>query len=138
LRKERGIWSLNRYILDSYALIAFLQQENGWKKIKELFIEASNRKTELYMSIINLAEVKYIMKRRKRLTAQMIGAIDALPIKIESADEYIEEVIDIKASFAVSLGDCFGAALAIKNACPIITSDPEFKKLELVIDVEWL
>ncbi|MDO8681991.1 MAG: type II toxin-antitoxin system VapC family toxin [Armatimonadota bacterium] len=129
---------MSRYVLDSFALLTFLQHEQGWEHVGELLKEAANGKIELYMSIINMAEVKYLIARRGGRTPQVIAAIEALPISIVSADECIERVIELKAKYPVSLADCFGAATAIDLNCPIVTADPEFKKLESILQVEWL
>lgn len=130
--------NMSRYVLDSYAILAFLQQEQGWERIRELIRGAVEGNIELYMSIINIAEVKYMITRRSKNRPQVMAAIEALPIHILSADEYVEQVIDLKAEYPVSLGDCFAAAAAIDLDCPLVTADPEFRKLEEVLLVEWL
>ncbi len=52
-----------------------------------------------------------------------------------------DDVIDaakIKAEYPLSFADCFVAALARKKDAVILTGDPEFKKLEHVVTIEWL
>lgn len=129
---------MSRYALDSYAILTFLQQEKGWERVRELLRDAIEGKAELYMSIINIAEVKYTITRRGKDKPQIMAAVDALPIHILSADEYVGQVIDIKAKYPVSLADCFAAAAAIELDCPVVTGDPEFGKLEGILAVDWL
>jgi ribonuclease VapC len=129
---------MSSYVLDSFALIAFLQEERGGEYIHKLIASASAGKTELHMSVINLAEVHYINERRGNNTPQVLSAISALPIHIASADAYIEQVVGIKAKYSISLADCFAAALAADLHCPLVSGDPEFKKLESFLTVEWL
>jgi ribonuclease VapC len=129
---------MSSYVLDSYALIAFLQKEPGWEYISRLIRSAIDGTVELHMSVINLAEVYYTIERRGKSTPHMLSAIKALPIHIASADAYIEQIISIKAKYAISLADCFAAALAVDLHCPLVTGDPEFKKLESFLTVEWL
>lgn len=129
---------MSRYVLDSYAILTFLQQELGWEHVRKLLRDAAEGKTELYMSIINIAEVKYTITRREKDKPQVMAAVDALPIHILSADEYVEQVIDLKAKYPVSLADCFAAAAAIELDCPVVTGDPEFHKMEGALTVEWL
>ena len=133
-----GTSSMSKYVLDSFAILAFLRQEGGWRRVQELIRDATEGKVGLHMSVINLAEVKYILVRRGKLSPQVAAAIEALPISIASADEYIDKVIEIKSKYAVSLADCFGIAVAIDLKCPIVTADPEFRKLEGIVRVEWL
>ncbi|MBI2843992.1 MAG: type II toxin-antitoxin system VapC family toxin [Armatimonadetes bacterium] len=136
--KDSETSNVSRYVLDSFAILTLLQQEQGWERVRELILDAADGKVELHMSIINLAEVKYLIARRGKNSPQVVAAIEALPINILSADDYIEQVIELKAKYPISLADCFGAAVAIHLSCPLITADPEFKKLEEILQVEWL
>lgn len=129
---------MSKYVLDSFAVLAFLQQEKGWERVRQLIQEAVEGKTQLYISSINLAEVQYMVLRRERNSSQILAAIEALPFNVESADECIQQVVDLKAGYPVSLADCFAAALAVKLDCPLVTADPEFKKLEKIVNIEWL
>lgn len=136
----RGLTKLrtNKYVLDSFAILTLLQQEKGWEYVKELLTKASRGDSELHMSIINLAEVKYLIIRRNKDVEQTLAAIEALPIHFASADEYIQHVVDLKANYPVSLADCFAAALAIAHDCQLVTADPEFRKMESILQVYWL
>jgi len=44
----------------------------------------------------------------------------------------------IKAEHPLSFADCFAATLARKHDASIVTGDPEFKKIEHLVTVEWL
>lgn len=129
---------MSKYVLDSFALLAFFHKQNGWERIKNLIQNANSGGIELFISIINMAEVKYMLVRKGKYSPQVIAAIDALPVTVVSADEYIEQVIKLKAEYAVSLAGCFGAAVALHLDCPIVTGDPEFKKLEKILKIDWL
>lgn len=128
----------NEYVLDSFAILTYLRQEAGWQRVHQLIVNASDAKAVLHMSIINMAEVQYIIIRRGQNTPQVLAALKTLPIQIAGADLYIPQMIALKAKYAVSMADCFCAALAISHNCPIITGDPEFKKMEDIITVDWL
>lgn len=129
---------MSRYVLDSFAILAFLQEEPGWQRVKELLVSAANGDAEVHISAINLAEVQYIIIRRGEDIDQRLAALEALPFNIASADAYIPQVVELKAGYPVSLADCFAAALAQDLDCPLLTSDPEFRKLEKIIKIEWL
>lgn len=129
---------MSDYVLDSFALLVFFQQEQGWERVRELIRDATEGKAELHMSVINLAEVKYILARRGKAQSRVMAALEALPINIASADAHVESVIEIKAQYPISLADCFAAALALDLDCPVITADPEFEKLKGILRVEWL
>jgi len=129
---------MSRYVLDPSAILAFLQEEPGWQRVKELLTSAANGHTELHISILNLAEVQYIILRRGKDTTQRLAALEALPFNVASADAYIPQVVELKAGHPVSLADCFAAALAQDLDCSLLTSDPEFHKIESLIKIEWL
>jgi len=128
----------NIYVLDSFAILTYLRQETGWQKVHQLIKDASDGGTVLHMSIINMAEVHYIIIRRGKNTPQVLAALKTLPIQIAGADLYIPQMVELKAKYAVSMADCFCAALAIYHNCPIITGDPEFKKMEDTVNIDWL
>ncbi len=129
---------MSRYVLDSYAILVFLQKEPGWERVKELLVKAAAGHIELYMALINMVEVKYKVARVSKDRRQDFATIDSLPLTRLSADPYIDRVIDLKADHPVSLADCFAAAAAMELGCPVVTGDPEFRQLAGVVQVEWL
>ena len=44
----------------------------------------------------------------------------------------------IKAQFPVSYADCFALATAIRYEAPIVTGDPEFKRFERQVPIQWV
>lgn len=125
-------------VLDSYALLAFLGKERGWQRVQQLLMDATDGKVELHISVINLAEVRYTILRRRKEATKLLAAIESLPLVTASADTYIADVVLLKSRYAVSLADCFAAALAQDMQCPVLTGDPEFHKLESAVNVDWL
>lgn len=130
--------STNRMVLDSFALLAQLQHEPGWERVRELLHAASRDEWELHISVINLAEVQYRVIRTADNPSNILQVIEALPLIVAPADPYVPAVVQLKAKYAVSLADCFAAALAMELKCPVLTGDPEFRQLEGEVPVEWL
>jgi len=128
-------------VLDSYALLAFLYQEKGYKEIGALFEKALGKGQPLLISSVNWAEVCYIVERRSGAQAWEKNGpkILSLPIEIVSADQSMAELAgEIKSARKMSLADCFAAALAKQRDSEIYTGDPEFKALEPEWKVFWL
>ena len=48
-----------KYLLDSYAVLAWIQDENGAQFIEDLLYRARENKDELVLNIINLGEIYY-------------------------------------------------------------------------------
>ena len=129
---------MNRYVLDSFALLALLQDEPGADRVDHLLTAASRGEAEIRMSLINLAEVQYQIIRRDADPSKALAALEGFPIVRVSADAYVPQVVELKANHPISLADCFAAALAQDLDCPLVTGDPEFKKLEGMLKIEWL
>ena len=63
----------------------------------------------------------------------------SLPLSIINPDrELIRKASEIKAEYSISYADCFAAAAALHYEASILTGDPESKKIESSVTVEWL
>lgn len=129
------------FVLDSFALIAFLENETGGQRIQDLFNSAKNDAISLSLSIINLGEVLYITERERGLPVaqKVLALIEELPIVIiEASRDMVFSAAHIKANYAISYADSFAAALTIQQKATLVTGDPEFKTLEKEYQIEWL
>lgn len=128
-------------VLDSYAILAFLFNENGAGKVTELLEKASEADRPLFVASPNWAEVRYIVERMVgtegwvKTRTRLLG----LPIEIIPADLTLAELAgEIKVSKKMSLADCFAAALAKQKKADLCTGDPEFRAIEKDIKIVWL
>ena len=55
---------MKKYVLDSFAVLAYLYNENGADKVKDVLVMALKDKAEIFVSAVNWAEVAYISKRK--------------------------------------------------------------------------
>lgn len=130
-----------RYVLDSFALLAYLAAEPGAAQVKAVMAAVRSKQAEAYLSIINYGEAIYITEREQGLPAaqRAIAAIDQLPIKvIEAERQQTFAAAHIKAHHAISYADAFATALTEGLAAILLTGDPEFRKVTDRITVEWL
>jgi predicted nucleic acid-binding protein len=131
------------YVLDSYALVAYFETESGSEQVLRLLEAAKEGKCKLYMCVVNLGEILYIVERERGLpkAQETLARIDELPIEIINADRALTfAAAHLKTESPIAYADCFAAALAcIKNA-PLVTGDPEFKKIksDCKVQIEWL
>lgn len=131
-------WS---WVLDSYALLAFLGAEPGHERVDELLRSSCAGRADLYLCLINYGEVLYIIEREKGLTETLlaIAAIDQLPLEVVQADrELTFAAAHIKARYPLAYADCFAVALAQKLEAAVLTGDPEFRRVSHLVDVDWL
>lgn len=129
------------YILDSFALLAYLEGERGAERVNELLRAADKSLVQLCMSLINLGEVLYITEREQGLVAsrRALAAIDQLPITLVDADRDLTlTAAHIKALCPISYADAFAVALGQQKEAIVLTGDPEFKCVEAMVPIEWL
>jgi predicted nucleic acid-binding protein len=129
------------FVLDSYAVLAFLEDAKGGKRVGKLLQEALAGRCQLFMSTVNLGEVLYITERERGLpkAQEVLARIDELPIRvIDAAREHTLVAAHIKARCPIAYADCFAVALAKLEGASIVTGDPEFKQLASIVPIAWL
>jgi ribonuclease VapC len=48
------------------------------------------------------------------------------------------EAAKLKGAYPLAYAHCFAAALAIRKNAKVVTGDPDFRKLENILSVEWM
>ena len=127
-------------VLDSYALMAFFEDEPGADFVRGLIHKAVESDTNLLMSVVNLGEVWYSIARTNsaELADQYIYEIKGMGIEIIDVDWALtRQAAAFKANGNISYGDCFAAALAKNRKAELVTGDKEFKPLEGEIKLSW-
>ena len=128
-------------VLDSYAVIAYLQKQNKYEDVAELFDECITKNHEVFLCVINWGEVLYQALRtggesRMRLADDVMRA---LPIQIIEANKDLTlQAARLKASKKMSYADCFAAAVAMEKKCDLMTGDKEFKQVADEIKIRWI
>ncbi len=130
-------------VLDSWALIAFFEDETAAEAVEKLLQQAADEKHKLLMSVVNWGEVYYSTMRAvsREAADQKAQEIAALPIEIVGVGDDLtlaKQAAIFKATLKMSYADCFAAALAKQKNAELITGDPEFKALEKEIRIQWL
>jgi ribonuclease VapC len=129
------------FILDSYALLAFLGGDPGQPRIKDALTQAKDGKCRLLLCMINFGEVLYMTERRRGFSAaQNVQAlIEHLPIEIlDATRNLVLDAAHVKANHALSYADAFVIAIARREGGVILTGDPEFQTVEELVTIEWL
>ena len=135
---------LNGIVLDSFALIGYLENEAFSAKVEKLLKRARQGRIRIYLHAIHLGEVYYITLREQGqdLADLAYARIKAFPLRyIDIIDEkLLRTAASLKAIYPISYADSFAAALAVIHRAALLTGDPEFRKLEKKenISIEWL
>ena len=134
----------NRLVLDSFALIGYLENETFSSRVEILIKQARDGKSLIYLHAVHLGEVYYITLREQgQVLADLAHArIRAFPLTyIEIIDEeLLRTAATLKAKYPISYADAFAAAMAVMNNAYLLTGDPELQALEKKenISIEWL
>jgi len=130
------------YILDAWAVLAWLGNENGHLRVQELLKKAQRQEVKLAMSIVNFGEVFYSIGKSDGI-AEAIRTekrLRLLPIDIIAPleDRLVMRAAYLKAQYPISYADAFAAATTEQEEAILVTGDPDFKRLEKIIQIEWL
>ena len=128
-------------VLDSWAVIAYLGDEDAGEKVAGIMADAHESKTPLKMSIINVGEVWYSMARgaSENDADRAIDELRELGIEFVDIDwNTTRTAAAYKSKNKMSYADCFAAALAKQEKAELITGDKEFKQVESDIKINWV
>ena len=128
-------------LLDSFAMLAFLNKESGFEKVRSLLREAKSSDEPLIMNEMNIGEVYYITAgaRSVELAEDFLNRLETLPVHIvTNSYAHVLEAARLKARFPISYADAFAVATAIRMNAAIVTGDPEFRRVEHLATVNWL
>jgi predicted nucleic acid-binding protein len=134
-RKPRAI------VLDSWAVMAYLEDEASAEKVADIIADAHEEKIPLLMTVVNAGEVWYILAREASVAEAdaSVRQLRQLGIEFINADwDLAREAGGFKAKHKMSFADCFAAALAKQRKAHLVTGDQEFKQVEADVIINWL
>jgi predicted nucleic acid-binding protein len=132
------------YILDSFAILAFLKGEEGSDKVEELLRNAENGKIQLFMHAINLGEVFYAVFKQAGETQALnvYSKIRQYPVEFlfNLSESFLLSAASLKGTYPISYADAFAVATTIERSGVLVTGDPEMKRLEKdkKVDILWI
>ena len=130
-----------KQLLDTFAVLAWLQDEPSASAVELILQDAKSDGTELLMTLINLGELYYILRRSLSAveTRALLDMILDLPVRaIPVSEDLVWEAAEIKARNPLSYADCFAVAAARREGAALVTGDPEFKRVDGMIRIQWL
>ena len=132
---------MKRYVFDSYAMIAYFEDEPGADRVAQILRQLIQGKAKGYMSAVNWGEVYYNTMREEGIaeTERVILQLDKFPIQIVEVNrDFAYEAAKLKGKYRIAYADCFAVALSMKLKASLLTGDPEFRKLKEPISIEWI
>jgi ribonuclease VapC len=132
---------MKRYLLDSYAVIAYFEDEPGADRVARVLRELIQGKAKGFMSVVNWGEVYYNTMREQGVAEaeKVILQLDKFPIQlVEVNKDLAYEAAKLKGKYRIAYVDCFAVALSMKLNASLVTGDSGFKKLKERISIHWI
>jgi predicted nucleic acid-binding protein len=129
------------YVLDSFALLAFFQNEPGRRRVEALIDSHLGGVDRLSVTVVNLGETLYRLEFRhgRPASRSALMAIDQWGLDIVEVDrELALQASYIKASRRMGYLDAFVVALARRLEATVVTGDPDFHTVEDLVPIDWL
>jgi uncharacterized protein len=131
-------------VLDSWALIAFFEDEPAAEQVEQHLVKAEAGNHKLLLSVVNWGEIYYNTMREvspeaAEQTAREMAGLTIEIVGVEDKNlELVRQAAIYKATRKLSYADAFAAALTkIRNA-ELVTGAREFKGVEDEIKIGWL
>ncbi len=130
-------------VLDSWALLAFFEDEPAAEDVEKLLAKAARGTNKLLLSVVNWGEVyDSTMRKVSREAAEpKAREMAILPIELVPVDtdlHLVRQAAIYKAAGKLAYADAFAAALAKLSNAQLVTGDHDFKSVEGEIRIEWL
>jgi ribonuclease VapC len=132
---------VKRYVLDSFALIAFFENEPGADKVARILSDINRKKSRGFMSVINWGEIYYNTRREAGIdeAEKIIKQLNKHSIQIVDTNRDLTyRAAKLKAIYHIAYADCFAAALSSELKATVVTGDPEFEKLSHEVTICWV
>ena len=129
------------HVLDASALMAYLEKESGYEKVKEVFIQAAESEKRVLMSVVNWGEVYYVLIKAYGLqkAQEVLSLIETFPVDVIDANKEIATQAALyKAQKKLAYADSYAAALAKLRKADLLTADKEFHLVERDVKIVWL
>lgn len=130
------------FVLDSWALLAFFEDERpASERVEALLLEAQRKHHSLLMSVVDLGEVWYSVARAysPEEADQAVERALALGVQVIPADWAITRLASTyKARARIAYADGFALALARARGAVLVTGAPEFRAFEGEAEVLWV
>ena len=126
------------FLLDTSAVFAFTDDEEGASEVQKLLTEASHDKANIFISAMSVMEAYYIGFQETGETEadRLVLLIRSLPLKVlPLSDDLILIAGSFKGHYQISVADAWIAATAKFHNLVIVHKDPEFEPLKDELDL---
>jgi predicted nucleic acid-binding protein len=126
------------YLLDTSALFAFTDNEEGADAVQKVLEDAKKGKLIAYVSAMSIMELYCVTCKKigQDAAIQIVALTRSLPAReLPLKDDLILPAGDLKARYHISAADAWIAATAKLHELTLLHKDPEFEPLKEEMDV---
>ncbi|MHA1505869.1 MAG: PIN domain-containing protein [Candidatus Asgardarchaeia archaeon] len=124
-----------RYLLDTKALVAFFNDEDGADFVERILKDVDEGKVEGFVSSITLTEIYYLYSRRmgRDIAKKRVEQIIFSNLRIVAIDEKVALKAGEYKIRAIPIADALIAASACSIGAKIVTDDKHFEGLDVEV-----
>ncbi len=122
----------NRYVLDTNAIVALLQQNI---ELIELLKDAD------WIGVSIISKIEFLVfpglsQDDRQLFEQFLQRVEVLGLAAID-NVLMDKIVEIRQQYRLKLPDAVIAAMAIQNSASLVTADREFAKVTSLTVVNW-
>lgn len=117
------------YVLDTSALMAVFEQEDGALEVLEIVEGSGEDRHQVYLPFMSLMEFEYLTRRRfpAAFADEALRMLRSWPLdRMESFPDWGSRAAWVKLQAPLSVADSWNAALALMLDAELVHKDPEF------------
>jgi len=121
------------YLLDTSAIFAFTDNEEGADLVGDLLVRAKKEEISLHISKMTAMEVYYVSLQEgdeKEAYDRLLLVRSLALVELPLDDELVLPAARLKARWKVSVADAWIAATALVHNLTLVHKDPEFDRLK--------
>jgi len=129
------------YVLDASAVVDFVESGRGSKTVQRLLHEALRQQSVILVSVVNWAEVLYLLwnRRGEQKARETMASLLPLPLQIVPVDlPQGLKAAEIKVLHKLAFVDGLAAALAELRGAVLVTGDRDFERLGRRVQILWI
>jgi predicted nucleic acid-binding protein len=133
---------MTTYVLDSSAIIHFVDDKAGAERVEEILSSCVARKSEISISAIQWGEAAVNLRKRLgplRAAHIMSSVLPNEAMIVPVTGQRAVHAAALRVDYKISYADAFAVDLAMDSPdCVLVTADDEFKTAEKLIRIEFL
>jgi predicted nucleic acid-binding protein len=124
---------VKEYVLDANAVLRYfgVSEGQGINKVRALFEQAERGQARLSMSVVNLGEVLYVLRKHvdESRARHYVQVLQHVATMVEADAAQALGAAEMKHKYKLGYADSFAATLAMTLKATLVSADPAFKKL---------